>query len=121
MAASLGYYLPVVAREVELGRIATREDMDIALQLLRKGYPNAVWHGAVTDPRSYTPGGCSSWRTIESTNKDARTLAQLHKGYVTVVERQYKSVPRLEVICGWGKALRDGQLARPEASISAIL
>jgi hypothetical protein len=110
MCYSLGYYLPVVVKEVELGRIETREDMDITLQLLRKGYPNAVWMTTVNDQRKYdAPGGATDERTIESSNTDARRLAELHPGYVSFTERKYKaSVPRIEVICQWKKALEDG-------------
>jgi hypothetical protein len=110
MMYSLGYYLPIVVKECELGRIETREDMDITLQLLRKGYPNAVWQSTVNDQRKYdAPGGCTNERTIERSNADAYELARLHPGYVSVVERAYEaSVPRKEVICQWQKALQDG-------------
>jgi hypothetical protein len=108
MIYSLGYYLPIVVRECELGRIETREDMDITLQLLRKGYPNAVWHTTVNDQKSDAPGGCSTYRTTESWNADAYKLARLHPGYVSVVERTYEQSTRLEVICKWQKALEDG-------------
>jgi hypothetical protein len=114
MCYSLGYYLPIVVKECELGRIETREDMDITLQLLRKGYPNAVWHTTVNDQRKYdAPGGATNERSIASSNQDARRLAQLHPGYVSTVERKYKaSIPRIEVICQWQKALEDGLRAR---------
>jgi len=110
MMYSLGYYLPIVVQQCELGRIETREDMDITLQLLRKGYPNAVWHTTVNDQRKYdAPGGCTNERTIERSNSDAYKLAQLHPGYVSTIERSYKvSVPRIEVSCRWKKALEDG-------------
>jgi hypothetical protein len=110
MQYSLGYYLPVVVKECELGRIETREDMDLTLQLLRKGYPNAVWHTTVADQRQYdAPGGATNERTIESSNADAYKLARLHPGYVSVVDKPYKaSVPRKEVVCRWQKALQDG-------------
>ena len=62
MMYSLGYYLPIVVKECELGRIETREDMDLTLQLLRKGYPNAVWHTTVVQcPRR------SIYRTYDRT------------------------------------------------------
>jgi hypothetical protein len=113
MCYSLGYYLPIV-KYCELGRIETREDMDITLQLLRKGYPNAVWMTTVNDQRKYdAPGGATNERTIESSNTDAYKLAQLHPGYVSTVEKKYKaSVPRIEVIVQWQKALEDGQRIR---------
>jgi hypothetical protein len=117
MIYSLGYYLPIVLKECELGRIETREDMDITLQLLRKGYPNAVWHTTVNDQKFNAPGGCTNERTIERSNADAYRLAELHPGYVSVVEKDYKaSVPRKEVICRWQKALEDGQRHRSRAA-----
>ena len=111
MVYSLGYFLPIVVKECELGRI--REDMELTLQLLRKGYPNAVWHTTVTDQRKYdSPGGATDERTVESSNADAHRLAELHPGYVFVRAKDYKaSVPRKEVVCHWQKALQDG-LAR---------
>jgi hypothetical protein len=110
MMCSLAYYLPIVVKECELGRIETREDMDVTLQLLKKGFPNAVWHTTVSDQKFNAPGGCSLWRTIERSNADAHKLERLHRGYVSVVEKDYKaSVPRKEVICQWQKALKDGQ------------
>jgi hypothetical protein len=111
MIYTLGYYLPVVVEKCELGRIETREDMDLTLQLLRKGYPNAVWHTTVADQRMYNaPGGATNERTIESSNADAHKLATFHLGFVSVVEKAYKaSVPRNEVVCQWQEALRDGR------------
>jgi hypothetical protein len=110
MVFSLGYFLPIVFKECELGRIETREDMDVTLQLLRKGYPNAVWQTTVNDQRKYdAPGGCTNERTTERSNADAHELVSLHPGYVSVVAKAYKvSVPRIEVRCQWRKALEDG-------------
>jgi hypothetical protein len=114
MMYSLAYYLPIIVRDCELGRIETREDMDLTLQLLRKGHPNAVWHTTVVDQRAYdAPGGATNERTIASSNADAYKLAAFHPGYVTIVARDYKaSVPRKEVVCQWQKALEDGRRAR---------
>jgi len=114
MCYSLGYYLPVVAQEVELGRIETREDMDVTLQLLRKGYPNAIWHTTVNDQRKFdAPGGATDERTMERSNDDAIKLSELHPGYVSTVKKDYKaSVPRVEVIVQWQKALEDGVRSR---------
>jgi hypothetical protein len=111
MIYSLGYHLPTVVKECELGRIETREDMDVTLQLLRKGYPNAVWHTTVHDQRaSYAAGGCSCYRSIESSNADAYKLARLHPGYVSIRKKIYKSSPdRLEPVCQWKEALEDGR------------
>jgi hypothetical protein len=122
---TLGYYLPVVARLAEVDRLALRHDMDVTLQLLRRGYPNAIWNTTVHDQRAFAPGGCSLWRTVENSDADARQLAELHPGYVTLVQRRYAvSVPRLEVVCAWSKALQDVQrslMGRREESMSGIL
>lgn len=110
----LGYYLPTVLRECELGRIENREDMDVTLQLLRKGYPNEVNHWICAGQGSYGMyGGCTGQRTVEQANADALKLAELHPGYVRVVDKAYKSsTPRLEVVCSWAKALKDGRQLR---------
>jgi hypothetical protein len=110
MMYSLCYYLPIVVRECELGRIETREDMDLTLQLLRKGYPNAVWNATVNEQSQYdAPGGATDERTIARSNADAHRLAELHPGYVRVQNKDYTtSVPRKEVVCYWARALRDG-------------
>jgi hypothetical protein len=114
MMYSLGYYLPIVVKECELGRIETREDMDLTLQLLRKGFPNAIWHTTVNDQDRYdAPGGATTERTIARSNVDAFRLKHLHPGYVAVKERKYTaSVPRCEVVVQWKKALEDGRRNR---------
>jgi hypothetical protein len=114
MCYALGYYLPVVLKECVLRRIALREDMELSLQLLLKGYANAVWQTTVVDQRGYDwPGGTKDERTVEISNSEAKKLAGLFPGYVSTVERAYKSsVPRVEVVVQWKKALEDGQRLR---------
>jgi hypothetical protein len=109
MMCSLGYYLPIVVKECELARVEIRQDMDVTLQLLRKGYQNAVWHTTVHDQQRDAPGGCNLWRTTASSNANAHELARLHQGYVSVREKAYKAGPRVEVRCAWQKALEDGR------------
>lgn len=109
MMLALGYHAPTVLRYAEWGRVRTREDMDITLQLLRRGFPNAVTHEFVVDQVQYgSDGGCSDERTVESSDEDAVKLAALHRGFVRVVERNYRNVPRREVVCSWQKALAAG-------------
>ena len=94
-------------KRVELGRIETREDMDLTLQLLRLGYSNAVCADIATDQVSgyAAVGGCSEQRTIATSNADADKLAELHPGFVRVVEKEYKgSLNRKEVVVSWKKA-----------------
>lgn len=114
MCYALGYYLPVVLKECELGRIHLREDMELSLQLLLKGYPNAILTEVTVDQRGYDkPGGTSDERTVELSNAEAKKLAAMFPGYVSTVERQYKaSLPRIEVMVQWMKALEDGKRAR---------
>jgi hypothetical protein len=119
MMLALGYHVPTLLENAELGRIETREDFDYTLQLLRKGIPNAVCQTFVVGQHGYNEqGGASLERTLERSNRDARLLAQLHPGYVTVVEKEYKSNPRLEVICRWQKALADGKQWRLSQTLS---
>ena len=113
---ALGYYLPVVVKECKFGRVNLREDMELALQLLLKGYSNAVWNTTVVDQREYGKGGgTSNERTVEISNAEAQKLASLFPGYVSTVEREYKaSTPRIEVVIQWQKALEDGQRRRTQ-------
>jgi hypothetical protein len=113
MVYSLGYYLPIVAKECRCDLVELREDYCVTLQLLSKGYPNAIWTGTVVDQKTNAPGGCSTYRTVAMNNAEAEKLAKLFPGYVSVVPREYKtSVPRKEVVVQWQKALEDGRRQR---------
>lgn len=113
MVYALGYHVPTILKECVLGRIEHREDMDYTLQLLRKGYENRVLVNFCVDQKYNAPGGASLERTMEASNADARKLAELHPGLVRVVEKAYKaSVPRLEVVCSWKKALEEGRAGK---------
>ena len=111
MIYALAYYLPIVTTECRLDLVEVREDMCVSLQLLLKGYPNAIWPGTVVDQRKYNAsGGASDERTIELSNDEAKKLAELFPGYVSVDQRDYKaSVSRLEVKVQWKRALEYGQ------------
>jgi hypothetical protein len=110
MVCALGYYLPIVAKECRWDLVELRQDMCATLQLLLKGYANAIWTVTVVDQKRDAPGGCSIYRTNEMSDAEAERLAKQFPGYVSVVERDYKgSVPRKEVICQWQKALDDGR------------
>jgi hypothetical protein len=121
MCYALGYYLPVVLKECELGRIHLREDMELTLQLLTKGYPNAILTETTVDQRGYdNAGGTSSERTVEISNAEAQKLVDLFPAYVSTVQRKYKaSLPRIEVIVQWQKALEDGLRARKASQQTA--
>jgi hypothetical protein len=117
MIYALAYYLPIVTTECRLDLVEIREDMCVSLQLLLKGYPNAIWPETVVDQHGYnSPGGASDERSVEISNAEARKLAALFPDYVSVVQRDYKaSVPRFEVIVQWQKALEHGQRHRHRA------
>ncbi|MGO9062104.1 MAG: hypothetical protein ACLQU2_32785 [Candidatus Binataceae bacterium] len=112
MLCTLGYYLPIVTKECRFDLVELHEDLCVTLQLLLKGYPNAVWTETIINWCNL-PGGASTWRTVEMSNAEARKLAELFPDYVSVVQRDYKaSVPRLEVMVRWQRALEDGQRHR---------
>jgi hypothetical protein len=109
MVCTLGYYLPIVAKECRWDLVELRQDMCATLQLLLKGYANAIWTETVVDQKRDAPGGCSTYRTDEMSAAEARNLADLFPRYVSVGKRKYG---RLEVTVQWQKALRDGQRNR---------
>jgi hypothetical protein len=109
---ALAYHVPTVLAKCELGRIEHREDFDYTLQLLRKGYENAVYVWAVVEQHAYgAAGGASAERSMLASNKDAHKLSRLHgSDIVKVVEKAYTySIPRSEVVVYWKKAVEDGQ------------
>lgn len=106
---SLAYHVPTVLDNAKIDRMGTREDMDVTLQLLRAGLPNIVTHDFVVGQKEHAaPGGCTDQRTVAVSDADAYILAELHPGFVRVVDRQYKHLPRKEVIIQWKKALISG-------------
>jgi hypothetical protein len=111
---TLGYYLPIVANEVRWDLVELREDMCVTLQLLLKGYPNAIWTETTHDQRKFdAPGGCSTYRTEAMNNEEAKKLAALFPNYVDLAHRKYKTgAERIEVIIKWQQALKEGTNAR---------
>jgi hypothetical protein len=112
MQCVLGYYLPIVAKEVRWDLVVLRSDYCASLQLLLKGYPNAVWTETVVEQaRGFdAPGGCSIYRTPKMLDDEAEKFANLNlfSDYVRVEQRKYG---RLEPRCEWKKALQNGQFA----------
>lgn len=114
MCYVLGYDCGLINRMVErgeivLGQVAYREDMDLTLQLLKRGWRNVVDFSVAADQVTgfAAKGGCSEERSIESSNAAAHRLAELHPGLVKVVQKAYEgSVQREEVVVQWKKAYR---------------
>lgn len=115
MYAVLAYNTEIVKKNVIFGRIQFQEDFEVALQLLRKGFANAVFYKWAHGPciRYQSKGGCENERTLELQNKSVRRLAELHPGFVTVrkVNKKYEGemATRDEVIVYWKKAYESSQ------------
>jgi len=109
MVCTLGYYLPIVAKECRWDLVELRQDMCATLQLLLKGYANAIWTETVVDQKRDAPGGCSIYRPDEMSAAEAEKFANLFPQYVSVVDRDYKGLPRKEVVVQWKKALDYGK------------
>jgi hypothetical protein len=116
MVFTLGYYLPIVAKEVRWDLVEYREDYCTTLQLLLKGYPNAVWTGTVANQTTNAPGGCSIYRTLEWNNAEAKKLADLFPVYVSVELRKYG---RLETTVQWEDAFKEGLRRRNQHLLPA--
>lgn len=91
------------------GRIPLMEDFDIILQLLRRGIPNPILNQWVHNQGgSDVSGGCSIYRTPELQADCAHKLAELHPGFVKVVQKETKSSwgggTRTDVTIYWKKA-----------------
>lgn len=87
------------------------EDFHVTLSILRMGYANRLLTYYCWDQSgSNTPGGCSLYRSPERQAAAARTLAELHPEFVTVVEKENKNWrgegfnKRVDVRVQWRKA-----------------
>lgn len=110
MVYVLGYHVPTIIANVQLGRLSTHEDMDITLQLLTKGFPNMVNFSFVVDQKFGSKGGCSAERTMTQSNLDSCQLALFFPQFVRTAEKTYSvSQNRIEVVCQWQKALKYGR------------
>lgn len=95
------------------GRVQIMEDFDITLQLIGKGYENAVIVQYAQDQIvTQMPGGCSDYRTLDMHNTNVIRMAKLHPGVVKVVEKENRSAEavkaglakRKELVIYWEKA-----------------
>lgn len=99
---------------VEHNRLQFMEDFDVLLQLLEQGKKNAVLaYWANGQKMTNAPGGCSLTRTLETHNRAAEKLAELHPRYVRLRLKQNKTDAeglgtRKEVTVSWKKAYIEG-------------
>lgn len=110
MMRVLGYNVQrLMEVDVKFDRVELMEDFDVTLQLLRKGQKNYVlcdwWHNQAGSNKD---GGCSVTRTMEAHAAAAHKLAELHPGFVQVVEKVTKTAwgggTRTDVKIAWKKA-----------------
>jgi hypothetical protein len=86
------------------------EDLDMTLQLLKRGKPNLILNHMVFNHSGtgVTPGGCAQYRTLEMQAKSANKLAELHAPYVKVITKASKTTwgggERTEVKIQWKRA-----------------
>jgi hypothetical protein len=86
------------------------EDFHVSLQILKSGKDTLVLNNWCNNQAegSDAPGGCSSYRTMALQAEAARLLADLHKPYVSVVEKETKTAwgggTRTDVVVYWKKA-----------------
>ena len=90
-------------------RIDTKQDFDMTLQLLRKGYKNLVFYKyAHNQSGSNARGCCSVYRNPEMMDRCSNELAALHPDFVKVVEKYTKTSwgggIRTDVRIAWKKA-----------------
>ena len=99
-------------------RVQLMEDFDIALQLLEKGYSNAVSYWWAQGQRmTNEDGGCSTYRTKDLHDICARSLVALHPQFVSLRDKENKTDrdglgTRTEVTVQWKAAYEQGKLVR---------
>ena len=126
-------FVPVLRAIGYRYRFQPMENFDLALTLLRAGYPNLIWwHWANDQTTSNAPGGCSEYRTPELQAAAARSLAEAHGPFVTVktgrrTKTSWQSFGgvRDDVICAWSAAFDAGRRQRgvavPQPDVSPWL
>ena len=100
--------------ELEHGRVRIMEDIDVTLQLLRKGMPNAILHWWAQDQKqTNAPGGCSVWRTKEVQEEEAMKLHALHPEFTKPRLKENKTGgdfgTRTELTVFWKAAYQSSQ------------
>ena len=99
-------------------RVRLRQDFDVILYMLERGYPNRVIFKYAFGQTSGSKGGCSAYRTPELMEKEAYKLKKLHgPKVVSVVTKTTKGgwdgmedvngmKQRKDVIIQWKRAFK---------------
>jgi hypothetical protein len=94
-------------------RVNPMNDFDVNLQLLRLGYDNLLLSQfCYNQAGMQTKGGSSDYRTEETQSQAAVRLSELHKGFVTLRQKQNKTgglKERTEVTVMWKNARASAQ------------
>lgn len=103
----------LILEKIRFDEIELREDFNVTLRLLQRGYPNVVCYTACISPAEYgREGGVSLERTVEKSNAQAKLLASMYPDFVRVVSKDFEfSQPRLEVYVNW-KRIYEASLLR---------
>lgn len=88
--------------------VTLRQDFHMTLSLLELGYSNVIDAEFMTGQSDGKPGGCQVYRTPEMLAQQAHLLAELHPGFVKVVEKERKGGfgVSTDVRISWAKAFR---------------
>jgi hypothetical protein len=111
----LGYRRDCLLKNnVRFDRMEVMEDFHVALSLLQEGHENILINGYCNNQAgSGKGGGCSHFRTPELHAANARKLAELHPGFVRLVEKTTKTAwgggTRTDVVISWKKAYDSSQ------------
>ena len=89
--------------KLNFSEVKSFEDLHVALNLLELGYPNLLCNEVcVADGGFNAEGGVSeSERSREMVDTAALHLAELHPNSVSVRQRDYQNMSRLQVTCRW--------------------
>lgn len=93
------------------GRVDIMEDFDVTLQLLAKGYPNAVTtHWVQDQSQTQAVGGCSDYRTHQLHQRNVRRMAALWGPEIVALREKNNKTggefgKRVEATIQWKRAL----------------
>ena len=110
---ALSYRVDILRENnITFDRLIVMEDFDVTLQLLRRGYSNAVISTIIQGQgSSNAPGGCSIYRNNERQKEGAEGLQRLHPEFVKVRTKKtnwkgWGSDERTDVTITWKKAFK---------------
>ena len=108
---ALAYRVDIIRREGINFTMPLMQDFEMTLELLTRGYDNAIYYGVVQDQSaSHTKGGCSAFRTVELMEKCARELQQRFPHCVKLRKADGWGLgERTDVSVQWKKAAEYGQ------------